>query len=55
MAEPDQPFGAGAAGEAGRIGVPPAVVSAACDALDVDHVDMPLTPETVWPAMRRTA
>jgi len=50
-ANPHQPFGAKGAGEAGCIGVPPAVVSAVCDALDVDHVDMPLTPEAVWRAM----
>jgi carbon-monoxide dehydrogenase large subunit len=50
---PNQPFGAKGAGEAGCIGVPPAVVNAVCDALDVDHIDMPLTPEAVWRAMRR--
>jgi carbon-monoxide dehydrogenase large subunit len=50
---PNQPFGAKGAGEAGCIGVPPAVVNAVCDALDVDSVDMPLTPEAVWRAMRR--
>ncbi|WP_336027148.1 xanthine dehydrogenase family protein molybdopterin-binding subunit [Geodermatophilus sp. FMUSA9-8] len=49
---PNQPFGAKGAGEAGCIGVPPAVVNAVCDALDVDSVDMPLTPETVWRALR---
>ncbi|GLW05683.1 carbon-monoxide dehydrogenase large subunit [Microtetraspora sp. NBRC 13810] len=50
---PNTPLGAKGAGEAGCIGIPPAVVNAVCDALDVDHVDMPLTPETVWRAMRR--
>jgi aerobic carbon-monoxide dehydrogenase large subunit len=49
---PNQPFGAKGAGEAGCIGVPPAVVNAVCDALDVDTVDMPLTPEAVWRALR---
>jgi carbon-monoxide dehydrogenase large subunit len=48
---PSVPFGAKGAGEAGCIGVPPAVVNAVCDALDVDHIDMPLTPETVWRAV----
>ncbi|MGO9784649.1 MAG: xanthine dehydrogenase family protein molybdopterin-binding subunit [Streptosporangiaceae bacterium] len=47
---PNVPFGSKGAGEAGCIGVPPAVVSAVCDALDLDHIDMPLTPETVWRA-----
>jgi carbon-monoxide dehydrogenase large subunit len=47
---PNTPIGGKGAGEAGCIGVPPAVVNAVCDALDVDHIDMPLTPETVWRA-----
>ena len=47
---PNVPLGSKGAGEAGCIGVPPAVVSAVCDALDIDHIDMPLTPETVWRA-----
>jgi carbon-monoxide dehydrogenase large subunit len=41
-------------GEAGNIGVPPAVVNALVDALapfGVRHVDMPLTPERVWRAL----
>ena len=49
---PNTPLGAKGAGEAGCIGIPPAVVNAVCDALDVDHVDMPLTPEAVWTAAR---
>jgi carbon-monoxide dehydrogenase large subunit len=49
---PNTPIGAKGAGEAGCIGAPPAVVNAVCDALGVDHIDMPLTPETVWRAMR---
>jgi aerobic carbon-monoxide dehydrogenase large subunit len=48
---PNTPLGAKGAGEAGCIGTPPAVVNAVCDALDVDHIDMPLTPEAVWSAM----
>jgi len=27
-------------------------VNAVCDALGVDHIDMPLTPEAVWKASR---
>ena len=50
---PNSPIGAKGAGEAGCIGVPPAVVNAVCDALDVDHIDMPLTPEAVWRAIPR--
>ncbi|WP_336203937.1 hypothetical protein [Nonomuraea sp. LPB2021202275-12-8] len=47
---PNTPLGAKGAGEAGCIGIPPAVVNAVCDALEVDHLDMPLTPEAVWEA-----
>jgi aerobic carbon-monoxide dehydrogenase large subunit len=42
-------------GEAGNIGIPPAVVNALVDALapfGVHHIDMPLAPEKVWRAMR---
>ncbi|MEU6779944.1 xanthine dehydrogenase family protein molybdopterin-binding subunit [Nonomuraea angiospora] len=47
---PNTPLGAKGAGEAGCIGIPPAVVNAVCDALDIDHIDMPLTPAAVWAA-----
>ncbi|MEV1175548.1 xanthine dehydrogenase family protein molybdopterin-binding subunit, partial [Nonomuraea sp. NPDC049784] len=47
---PNTPLGAKGAGEAGCIGIPPAIVNAVCDALDVDHIDMPLTPAAVWAA-----
>jgi aerobic carbon-monoxide dehydrogenase large subunit len=53
---PRNPLGAKGLGEAGNIGVPPAVVNAVVDALaplGVRHVDMPLTPQTIWTAMRR--
>ena len=53
---PRNPLGAKGLGEAGNIGVPPAVVNAVVDALaplGVRHIDMPLTPESVWRAMRR--
>ena len=42
-------------GEAGCIAIPPALVNAVVDALapfGVTHVDMPLTPEKLWRAMR---
>ena len=42
-------------GEAGCVGAPPAVVNAAMDALrpyGICHLDMPLTPERVWRAIR---
>jgi aerobic carbon-monoxide dehydrogenase large subunit len=43
------------AGEAGAIGAPPALVNAVVDALlplGIEHIDMPLTPEKVWRAIR---
>jgi len=52
---PRNPLGAKGLGEAGNIGVPPAVVNAVVDALaplGVRHLDMPLTPESIWRAMR---
>jgi aerobic carbon-monoxide dehydrogenase large subunit len=55
---PRNPLGAKGLGEAGNIGVPPAVVNAVVDALapfGVTHLDMPLTPESLWRALRREA
>ncbi|GAA4985385.1 xanthine dehydrogenase family protein molybdopterin-binding subunit [Kineococcus glutinatus] len=52
---PSNPLGAKGAGEAGCIGVPPAVVNAVADALQLDDPDllqMPLTPARVWRAAR---
>jgi len=46
------PLGMKGAGEVGCIGVPAAVINAVCDALDLDHLDMPATPERVWRALR---
>lgn len=48
-------LGVKGAGEAGCVGAPPAVVNAVCDALKeygVKHIDMPLTPEKVWRAIK---
>jgi carbon-monoxide dehydrogenase large subunit len=52
------PLGVKGAGEAGAIGAPPALVNAVVDALSADgieHLDMPLTPERVWRALRNAA
>jgi aerobic carbon-monoxide dehydrogenase large subunit len=49
------PLGIKGAGEAGAIGAPPALVNAVVDALaefGIAHLDMPLTPERVWSAIR---
>jgi carbon-monoxide dehydrogenase large subunit len=55
---PTNPLGAKGVGEAGCIGIPAAIVNAVVDALSpfgVRHLDMPLTPEKIWRAMRETA
>ena len=52
------PLGVKGAGEAGAIGAPPALVNAVVDALaelGIEHLDMPLTPERVWTAIRAVA
>ena len=48
------PLGVKGIGEAGTIGSAPAVVNAVVDALrpfGIHHLDMPLTPSTVWTAI----
>jgi carbon-monoxide dehydrogenase large subunit len=52
---PVNPLGVKGIGEAGTIASTPAVVNAVIDALSpfgIRHLDMPLTPQTVWRAMR---
>ena len=52
---PRNPLGAKGVGEAGCIGIPPAVVNASVDALaplGITHLDMPLTPARLWAALR---
>ncbi|MDZ7675918.1 MAG: xanthine dehydrogenase family protein molybdopterin-binding subunit [Acidimicrobiales bacterium] len=52
---PHNPLGAKGIGEAGTIGATPAVQNAVVDAvshLGVRHIDLPLTPERVWTAIR---
>ncbi len=49
------PLGVKGAGEAGATGAPPAVVGAVVDALKgygITHIDMPLTPQRVWAAIK---
>jgi aerobic carbon-monoxide dehydrogenase large subunit len=50
------PLGVKGCGEAGAIGSPAAIINAICDALrdhDLDHIDMPATPEKVWRAINK--
>jgi carbon-monoxide dehydrogenase large subunit len=52
---PTNPLGVKGAGEAGTVGALPAVVNAVVDALapfGIDHIDMPVTPEKIWRALR---
>ncbi len=46
------PLGVKGAGEAGAVGAPAAVVNAVANALGVRHLDMPLTPQKIWSALR---
>ena len=46
------PLGVKGAGEAGTIGCLPALVGAISDAIGVAHIDMPVTPEKIWHALR---
>ncbi len=46
------PLGAKGCGEAGTVGALPAVMSAVCDAIGIEHLDMPATPEKVWRAIQ---
>ncbi len=52
------PLGVKGAGEAGAVGSPPALVNAILDALAEDgvtQIDMPVTTEKVWRALKRAA
>ncbi|PTW60908.1 carbon-monoxide dehydrogenase large subunit [Breoghania corrubedonensis] len=49
------PLGVKGAGEAGTVGALPCIVSAIMDALaacGIAHIDMPVTPERIWQAIR---
>ena len=52
---PNNPLGIKGAGEGGTAAAPPAIINALIDALrplGVRHIDMPVTPERVWRAIR---
>jgi len=55
---PVNPLGVKGVGEAGTIGATPAIANAVLDALEplgIVHLDLPLTPERVWNAIRKQA
>ena len=52
---PHHPLGAKGVGESPTVGAPPAIANAVVDALShlgVRHLDIPITPEKVWKALR---
>jgi carbon-monoxide dehydrogenase large subunit len=52
---PTNPLGVKGIGESGAIGAPPTIVHAVLDALapfGIVHLDMPLTPQKIWAAIR---
>ena len=52
---PTNPLGVKGIGESGSIGAPPTIVHAVLDALapfGIAHLDMPLTPQKIWAAIR---
>ena len=49
------PLGVKGAGETGTVGAPPAVISAITDALGIDDINMPATPEKIWRALNEKA
>jgi len=52
---PTNPLGVKGIGESGAIGAPPMIVHAVLDALapfGIAHLDMPLTPQKIWAAIR---
>lgn len=52
----NNPLGIKGAGEAGAVGAPPAVVNAVLDAVNdygIAHLDMPLSAERIWAALRQ--
>ena len=43
------------AGEAGAIGAPPAIINALVNALNIEHIDMPATPNKVWKEIQKNS
>ena len=43
------------AGEAGAIGAPPAIINALANALNIEHINMPATPNNVWRELNKIA
>ena len=43
------------AGEAGAIGAPPAIINALANVLNIEHINMPATPNNVWRELNKIA
>ncbi|MBX6426241.1 MAG: xanthine dehydrogenase family protein molybdopterin-binding subunit [Variibacter sp.] len=52
---PSNPLGVKGCGEAGAIAAPAAVINAVTDAVGVEDIPMPATPQAVWSAIRSRA
>ena len=52
---PHNPLGVKGCGEAGAIASPAALINAVTNALNIKHLDMPASPETVWRAAQQSA
>ena len=50
---PHNPLGVKGVGETGTIASSQAYVNAVCDAVGVDNIDMPITPEKVWRILQK--
>ncbi|WP_448952808.1 xanthine dehydrogenase family protein molybdopterin-binding subunit [Labrys neptuniae] len=52
---PSNPLGIKGCGEAGAIAAPPAVMNAITDAIGIEDIAMPASPQVVWQAVQRAA
>jgi carbon-monoxide dehydrogenase large subunit len=52
---PSNPLGIKGCGEAGAIAAPAAVINAITDAIGIEDLAMPATPQAVWAAIRKAA
>ncbi len=52
---PSNPLGIKGCGEAGAIAAPAAVINAITDAIGIEDLTMPATPQAVWAAVRKAA
>ncbi len=51
---PENPLGVKGCGEIGAIGAPPAFINAVTDAIGVNDITMPATPQKIWMALQKS-